>query len=62
MCTAVTELNMHVVMSVHGRCAVTCAQGFTEMSRQVEAVEVMTFLNALYSRYDELLDVFDVYK
>jgi hypothetical protein len=32
------------------------------MSKQVEAVQVMRFLNELYTKYDELLDVYGVYK
>ena len=36
--------------------------GFTDMSRQVEPVAVMRFLNSLFSRYDKLLDRWGVYK
>ena len=36
--------------------------GFTDMSKQVEPVEVMHFLNCLYSRYDLLLNEWGVYK
>ena len=36
--------------------------GFTDMSRQVEPVAVMRFLNSLFSRYDTLLDRWGVYK
>ena len=32
------------------------------MSKEVEAAEVMHFLNTLYSRYDQLLDTWGVYK
>ena len=32
------------------------------MSRQVAPEEVMHFLNTLYSRYDKLADIFNVYK
>ncbi|KXZ54068.1 hypothetical protein GPECTOR_5g175 [Gonium pectorale] len=36
--------------------------GFTSMCKQVTPLEVMTFLNALYSRFDALLDIYKVYK
>ena len=36
--------------------------GFTSMSKEVEPAEVMHFLNTLYSRYDQLLDTWGVYK
>ena len=32
------------------------------MSKEVEPAEVMHFLNTLYSRYDQLLDTWGVYK
>ena len=32
------------------------------MSKEVEPVKVMHFLNTLYSRYDQLLDRWGVYK
>ncbi|KAJ9531257.1 hypothetical protein QJQ45_006696 [Haematococcus lacustris] len=36
--------------------------GFTAMSKEVEAVQVMNFLNTLYSAYDHLVDKHGVYK
>ena len=36
--------------------------GFTSMSKEVDPAEVMHFLNTLYSRYDQLLDEWGVYK
>ncbi|GLI62575.1 hypothetical protein VaNZ11_005249 [Volvox africanus] len=36
--------------------------GFTSMSKQVTPLEVMTFLNQLYSRFDDMLDIYKVYK
>ena len=32
------------------------------MSQEVDPAEVMRFPNLLYSRYDQLLDVYNVYK
>ncbi|KXZ49407.1 hypothetical protein GPECTOR_21g633 [Gonium pectorale] len=37
-------------------------KGFTEMSKEVSAAVVMTFLNNLYTRFDSLTDVYGVYK
>lgn len=36
--------------------------GFTEMSKEVPPIAVMTFLNGLYSAYDALCDEYGVYK
>ena len=36
--------------------------GFTSMSEKVDPDGVMHFLNTLYSRYDQLLDDWGVYK
>ncbi|KXZ52754.1 hypothetical protein GPECTOR_8g145 [Gonium pectorale] len=36
--------------------------GFTEMCKQVSAMVVMRFLNTLYMRFDELIDIYGVYK
>ncbi len=36
--------------------------GYTSMSEQVEPAEVMTFLNELFSLFDELVDQYGVYK
>ncbi|KXZ50100.1 hypothetical protein GPECTOR_18g76 [Gonium pectorale] len=37
-------------------------KGFTPMCKEVEPRQVMTLLNALYSRYDAMLDAYGVYK
>ncbi|KAG2425947.1 hypothetical protein HXX76_013320 [Chlamydomonas incerta] len=37
-------------------------KGFTDMSKEVPAATVMTFLNDLYTRFDSLTDVYGVYK
>ena len=36
--------------------------GFTSMSKQVAPAIVMGFLNKLYSAFDELVGIFNVYK
>ncbi|GFR43934.1 hypothetical protein Agub_g5072, partial [Astrephomene gubernaculifera] len=36
--------------------------GFTAMCKQVSAMQVMRFLNTLYMRFDELIDIYGVYK
>ena len=36
--------------------------GITNMSQEVDPAKVMHFLNCLYSRYDQLLDAYNVYK
>ena len=36
--------------------------GFTDMCKTVEPIVVMEFLNQLYQRFDELSDIYDVYK
>ena len=40
----------------------TDIKGFTDMSKEVPAATVMTFLNDLYTRFDSLTDVYGVYK
>ncbi|KAG2492758.1 hypothetical protein HYH03_008923 [Edaphochlamys debaryana] len=37
-------------------------KGFTQMSKEVPAAVVMTFLNSLYTRFDGLTDIYGVYK
>ncbi|KAG2486854.1 hypothetical protein HYH03_014537 [Edaphochlamys debaryana] len=48
----------------HESCTVLFAdiKGFTQMSKEVPAVRVMTFLNALYTHFDSLTDLYGVYK
>ena len=36
--------------------------GFTSMSKEVAPQMVMEFLNALFSKFDEICDDYDVYK
>ena len=36
--------------------------GFTSMSKEVAPHMVMEFLNALFSKFDEICDDYDVYK
>ncbi|GIL46804.1 hypothetical protein Vafri_3684, partial [Volvox africanus] len=36
--------------------------GFTEMCKEVSAMVVMRFLNTLYMKFDELIDIYGVYK
>ena len=36
--------------------------GFTTMSKEVQPVEVMSFLNALFTLFDEVIDQYNVYK
>jgi class 3 adenylate cyclase len=36
--------------------------GFTSMSKEVEASQVMAFLNELFSTFDHLVDVYGVHK
>ena len=36
--------------------------GFTTMSKEVQPVQVMEFLNSLFTRFDDLLDQYDAYK
>ena len=36
--------------------------GFTTMSKEVKPVQVMEFLNSLFTRFDDLVDQYDAYK
>ena len=36
--------------------------GFTTMSKEVQPVEVMSYLNALFTLFDEVVDQYGVYK
>lgn len=51
------------VYSYHAlRCFGADIVGFTDMSKEVAPIEVMAFLNGLYSAYDALCDELGVYK
>ncbi|EFJ40061.1 guanylyl and adenylyl cyclase family member [Volvox carteri f. nagariensis] len=43
-------------------CLYVCPSGFTPMCKEVEPSAVMAMLNDLYSRYDQMLDEYGVFK